>query len=658
MRFATTASASMDWARGKLQRARDRVAEETDGVTSKRERARIVGGLLAGAVGRGVQSLQDVAVTQAQEVHDQLAHIRHEQKCKTRTKSGYAAAAAPRHLRVEFLSACDLREEQMVKAFATCDAYGAVVVGHRGSTWSATCRRFEAAVTPVIARHRHPRWDATVELPAWHPLEVAEVTVRVMDSHTMGSDKPLGEVRFDLAARSSGAGCFRLRGGGFASVCLRWALSEDPGCGQLPRGDPAFEQALNFWAAHDGNPTQAAQTLVAFFTDCDRERANQLLLQAPLSTLLQADGQTPGELLRSLGSVVPLLEPVAKARLVGALVELIAMSPGANLAAEKDMLFFIIRSARGSDLAKLKQLVDTSGTSLDLMHVVTRAISDGEKQLELLSHFQIEAESIGDPPFHILSDIDMTVWIGRFGNCGPKFPEGPVPGVLPLFRALDCQITFLTARPGVVESQTRLSLWDDLAIPDAAILKGDLTTVIQSLVAKEAARSAMGQKKTDNFFDFASLHPEARFIFFGDSGEGDTDFALRFASTSSKWASDRVALIHDVVDELGVHPKTRTGKRAELQACGVHVFDTYAGAALLLFRSGILSPPLLWAAAQGCHDEFEALPPEDFVSDEAYFTRRRDLVRDLDAVNEALKSAGAEELNITAEREDIPWWRM
>ena len=38
---------------------------------------------------------------------------------------------------------------------------------------------------------------------------------------------------------------------------------------------------------------------------------------------------------------------------------------------------------------------------------------------------------------------------------GPKFPIGPVPGALPLFRALGSRVTFLSARPPIWEGQTR-----------------------------------------------------------------------------------------------------------------------------------------------------------------------------------------------------------
>lgn len=50
------------------------------------------------------------------------------------------------------------------------------------------------------------------------------------------------------------------------------------------------------------------------------------------------------------------------------------------------------------------------------------------------------------------------LWIPKFANLcpgGPKFPTGPVPGALALFRALGGRVTFLSARPPIWEGQTR-----------------------------------------------------------------------------------------------------------------------------------------------------------------------------------------------------------
>ena len=78
------------------------------------------------------------------------------------------------------------------------------------------------------------------------------------------------------------------------------------------------------------------------------------------------------------------------------------------------------------------------------------------------------------------------------------------------------------------------------------MLPGSLKAVAQVLFAPEQARQAMAERKTEVFGQFATLHPEARFVFIGDSGEGDVDFAEEFMGQAGGPAR-RAALIHDVV---------------------------------------------------------------------------------------------------------------
>ena len=86
---------------------------------------------------------------------------------------------------------------------------------------------------------------------------------------------------------------------------------------------------------------------------------------------------------------------------------------------------------------------------------------------------------------------------------------------------------------------------DDIGIAEAVVLPGSLKAVAQVLFAPEQARQAMAERKTEVFGQFATLHPEARFVFIGDSGEGDIDFAEEFMAVAD--GPVRAALIHDVV---------------------------------------------------------------------------------------------------------------
>eukprot|EP00747_Dinoflagellata_sp_TGD_P001996 gnl/TRDRNA2_/TRDRNA2_102773_c0_seq1.p1 gnl/TRDRNA2_/TRDRNA2_102773_c0~~gnl/TRDRNA2_/TRDRNA2_102773_c0_seq1.p1 ORF type:complete len:583 (+),score=92.18 gnl/TRDRNA2_/TRDRNA2_102773_c0_seq1:675-2423(+) len=332
----------------------------------------------------------------------------------------------------------------------------------------------------------------------------------------------------------------------------------------------------------------------------------------------------------------------------------------ASHGAEEQLLVELLCTATGSTLLELKRLIDSAGPSKDLLHLVTEGIVDAGLRAKVLAHFLSEATALlaneGNScstdgrlalqrPIHVLSDIDMTVWVSSLRNTGgPKFPQGPVPGAASLFAALGGHVTFLSARPPMFMERTR-KLLDDIGISDATVLQGTLATVVRSLFQPDRANQLMGEQKAGSFSQFEALHPEARFVFVGDSGQGDIGFAESFMQSGLRRGllprdrRDRAALIHDVTDDSGVRPKTSAARRAELRLGGVHVFDTYAGAAVLLLRLGFLGADGLREAAQACNDEFGAIVPEDYCSYEVFEARRTELLRDLREVNAAMRSA-------------------
>jgi len=245
----------------------------------------------------------------------------------------------------------------------------------------------------------------------------------------------------------------------------------------------------------------------------------------------------------------------------------------------------------------------------------------------------------------------MTFWVGNFGAGGPKFPTGPIPGALPLQQALGGNLTFLSARPGMLASQTRRDLFD-AGVFDAALLVGDLGTTLSATFRKDA-HSAMGEKKVQSFCTYAALHPEAFFVFIGDTGEGDVELAESFAKHENF-----IALLHDVVEPSGVLPKTQIPERRAMQDKGIIVFDTYIAAALCLHRKGILDAVGFRAAAQGCHDEFISIGPNKFSNETVYLERRTELLNDLHKADEALREAGLQPVARKVAEDDVPFWRM
>mmetsp|Transcript_120676 Transcript_120676/g.341901 ORF Transcript_120676/g.341901 Transcript_120676/m.341901 type:complete len:641 (+) Transcript_120676:115-2037(+) len=588
---------------------------------------------------------------------------------------------------VEACTAVDLRETFPSKIVATCDAYCVVALGRADAPWATKSQNGKAA-TRVVVQQRHPVFGSQVALPVRELPDDAEVSIRVMDSENVGNDLTLGEVRIAIVGgRTSGAECLRLCGSGFATLSLRWALLPMAGQSrtehvQLPRGSAAFEEALDFWMPTLGKLSQkswaklfekddenqvletATRELTSKLSGSNKDFADALLFQAPLMAVLGKDDSNSVRLLSVIGSLLPSLHVETRARLAGALVERLSNSVGTK--ADQQMLVDLFTDLSGEALTELKRLIDTAGVGLDLV-VLYETLADRLLKGKLVTHFmnaanaeEVEASSCcffkskkrttrPGPTLHVLSDIDMTFWVGKFGSGGPKFPQGMIPGSRPLLKALGGQLTFLSARPALVESQTRRELMEVGAV-EIGLLKGSLAAVLMAPVMKKEAHVAMGERKAEAFVEFIELHPEARFVFFGDSGEGDVDFAAGRFSESAAPASQgtqpsNLALIHDVVDEEGVMPRTPASRREELRARGVYFFDSYAGAALVVYENGLLTAPRLREAVQGCHDEFEAIEASKFSSKKVYAARCAELVGDINRVDAALKDAGVQPID-------------
>jgi len=645
---------------------------------------------------------------------------------------------------VEVWAAGDLR----CSSSASLDSYCILTVGQVGATWVEKTRNHAAVKTQLALRQRHPRWGAvcTLRLPSRYDEDGGpELTVRVMAASAMRSDKVLGEVRIGITSSPSGAKTFRLLGGGYASLSLRWSTSKEevdldalrlesvrdpsPEEGasknengpednapavmvmdlqdsiedgdsddeeggqkwsinkeydfdecfstlQVPsRATDCFEEALAFWTTYALPQTaapgksstftaesiharaRAAQALaerlrdVASTNGSSNQQINELILQAPLAEVLACDVEHAAIAISAIASRLAGLTPQVRSRVAGALVErLERLPPEMPRGAEESLLSEMLFTCRGDDLIELKRHIDTAGTGLDLRHVVFHAITDNSLRENLLEYFIAEAPTQTKPK-HVLSDIDMTVYVGNFGTGGgPKFPLGRVPGAVPLYQALGGRITFVSARPPAMESRTRRMLMQEVGIAECTVLQGTLGTVMKVLWNSDQAHKEMGDNKMIAFQQFALLHPEAQFVFIGDSGQGDVDFATAFMEQHlpvdatgrrllPKERRDRAALIHDVAQSDGVKPKTSISRRSELRMGGVTVFDTYVGAATEIFRLGFIDADGLRSATHGCMAEFNEIKPDDFRTPEVFEARRVELLKDLSEMNNVRRAS-------------------
>ena len=254
----------------------------------------------------------------------------------------------------------------------------------------------------------------------------------------------------------------------------------------------------------------------------------------------------------------------------------------------------------GAAFRDLKYRLNATGDHHDLEHLVFDDL-DEDLQDVLLEHIAAQATGEPSPDLRVLCDIDDTV---RCAIHDERYPRGTVyPGVVRLLTELDRgaaedpgrvgDLTFVTARPGgplgLVEQYTRDDL-AELGLPTHTVLGGSLLNL--------HTKNAIAERKLQNMERDHLLFPECRMVFIGDSGQADGDVGAEMAARPH----DHVVgtLLHDVTG-------LDAAERAAWAARGVHVFDTYVGAAAHAVRLGLLHPDQAQAVATAVQAELEAV---------------------------------------------------
>ncbi|ETV81608.1 hypothetical protein, variant 1 [Aphanomyces astaci] len=217
--------------------------------------------------------------------------------------------------------------------------------------------------------------------------------------------------------------------------------------------------------------------------------------------------------------------------------------------------FNVIKGTYGSDLTRLKEVInsdfllpshDHGGFHGGDLHQLIYGCRDLTQVVSVAQHIAVEAlKVVQSPPLiKILSDIDDTLFAGWVDA---RYPGHTLyPGVTTLFqcmsRGVDCSnpsVTFLTARPRGWFSFGRNLTADhlvSLGLANPTVLNGSVRTGVNP--------KKIAGLKLDNFVRYTSLFPEYKFVFFGDSGQGD---AL-LASQMRALYPDKVlgTFIHDI----------------------------------------------------------------------------------------------------------------
>lgn len=248
---------------------------------------------------------------------------------------------------------------------------------------------------------------------------------------------------------------------------------------------------------------------------------------------------------------------------------------------DQEAICAAMTALEGKAFHDLKYRLNATGDHHDLEHLVFRDL-DEDLQDVVLKHIAEQADRDPSTDLRVLCDIDDTV---KCAIHDERYPRGTVyPGVVALLTELDRgaavdpgrvgDLTFVTARPGgpwgLVEEYTRDGL-ADIGMPTHAVLGGSLLNL--------HTKNAIAERKLQNMDRDRLLFPECRMVFIGDSGQADGDVGAQMHQRAPEHIV--ATLLHNVtgLDEAA---------RAEWASQGVHVFDTYAGAAVHAVRLGLL----------------------------------------------------------------------
>ncbi|MFN8606466.1 MAG: phosphatase domain-containing protein [Vulcanimicrobiota bacterium] len=280
----------------------------------------------------------------------------------------------------------------------------------------------------------------------------------------------------------------------------------------------------------------------------------------------------------------------------------------------------IMLATHGHDLTVLKRHIDRGNDHRDLAQLLFHDIDRLDYRRQILEHINREGQLHPCSEVRIISDLDDTIYCNWADKRYP--PKTVYPGVLQLHQELRGDVVVLTGRvgdrSGFFENRYRKRL-GALGVKEITILTG---TLVHQFV-----HPWIFSKKWANLERHYRLFPEMRVVMFGDTGQADPEFLSKAARHYGVQVAK--ALLHNV--------KELTPARRELcDRSGVALFDTYVGAALLLYREGLLSPGKLLRVMQAARTDLDKIV---FPRPEIRQARQRELERDLESAQAQLDSA-------------------
>lgn len=386
------------------------------------------------------------------------------------------------------------------------------------------------------------------------------------------------------------------------------------------------------------------QEILELFRAADTHTLNQMLADQELTRRLlgAVDDRLVGPDNRT--ALLDLLQDrIGELGLSARAVVIHALAAGLTARRAERFITSVILATTGAELTELKNRIDAFSDVNDLEALVYSEIDAHALRQQILDHISAQAgPRTGE--VKILSDIDDTTLCALHDT---RFPKGIIyPGALALWEALDAgptsqlgshrDLTFLTARPddllGVVERNTRNSL-AKLGVGMNAVLAGGFRSLL--------SKTAMAANKMENIRHYRALFPEYDLVFIGDSGQGDLLVAEQLNQCYPDVA--RCTLIHDVV-------ATPAEQRAAFASRRVVFFDTYVGAAQIVFHAGLISRDGLDKVVMATREGFNQVAWQDGAQEQH---ARNLLAKDLAQLAKDLAKLEGDAVNLSAAKRGI-----
>ncbi len=193
------------------------------------------------------------------------------------------------------------------------------------------------------------------------------------------------------------------------------------------------------------------------------------------------------------------------------------------------------------------------------------------------------------------------------------------------------------------------------APPQTSLNPGEQPLDLLTDILPQGQENQIAEVKFMNFLSFASVYPEYRFVFVGDSGQADATTAQRIVKSGAVGSGPRVitTFIHDLKDRSNQErppspafnrlPATLRVDRSSATGRGVIVFRNYIDAAVITYAHratlmNLITADELVAVTVAALTEFEAAGIDDVALRESL---RREYREDANTAADLVKPAGA-----------------